>query len=424
MTKQKEDEWMRLTMAATCLFLAVLAPTMAGATTFSVNFCFEHGVDYEDVGAGEDFWTGNADRTARGIRVRVRRVSDNYNLYYTYTDYNGSQAGCTGNLTLDDDEEYLVRIYTEAKVGTNTIRVRNDPTNDQRFYWTWDSDFVPTSSETITVVTSVTRHWHLLAATGYTQYRRRGGLSNQTYIVYDEAHSSCGTCVPSEHNRVYVSTADTDLKFTIAHEMGHSLARKKNGGASANTDATASMGSCDSSFSSPPAWWVNTKEFQSTAASEGFAEFYSVLVFNDDADSDCFYDTGGSVDWDLDDVFDGTRVNCENGPVDSVSPPVTLDPAVDNRDYLGDMCSGTLNNRATAYDWLRFWWDYSTDHDTYFTDCAAIWNTADPNTWASGSSCNALTCPYDRLKNAAYAHAGSSGADFETAAGLNGVTRN
>lgn len=407
------------------LLLMMLAwPSFGGATTFPVNFCVEYNVDYADVDAGEDFWWNNsANKIARGIRIRVQRNSDGWNAFYDYADYNGSGAGCTGPITLDDSEDYLVRVYSEAEVGGNYIRVRNNPTNESRFYYTYDSDFVPSSTATVTVVTANHAAWRIAAAAGYSQYRRRGGMTGKTYILYDEALAACGgSCVPPAHNRIYMAPQQVDEKFTIVHEMGHSLARFKNGGGQPLTNDGGDGGDCgDSSVK----WWYNTNEFQSLAATEGFAEFYAALVFNDDGESDCFLHVGGaSPDWDLDGVGDSQLVNCELGPVDGLSPSVTLDPEVDHADYLGDMCSDTsTDNRATVYDWVRFWWDYSTDDGTYFTDCAAIWNTADPNTWGSGGGCVGAACPYVRLQTAASLHPGSSGVDFADTAEANGVHR-
>ena len=394
-------------------------PSAASAATYSVNFCAEYNVDYEDVDIGEDFWTNNSsNKTARGIRVRVRRNSDDDDRYYDYTDYNGSSAGCTGNITLDDDETYLIRVYSQALLDENYVVVRNNPTNNSRFAYTWDSAYRPSAGTTETIVTPNYAQWRIAAAAGYSQYRRRAGLNGKTYILYDEAYQG-QTGVPAIHNRIYIGPTATDRKFVIVHEMGHSLARFKNGGAQPVTNYASSEGDCESEGD----WGMNSKEYQSAAATEGFAEFYAAVIWNNDSQTNCWFYSANETDWDLDGEEDGNVLNCEFGPVDGISPPITLSPTVDGTDYLGDMCDGSLDNRATAYDWLRFWWDYTTNYDTYFTDCAVIWNLADPNTWTGGANCVGLTCPYDRLYGAALVHSGSSGSDFEDCAELNGTER-
>ena len=74
------------------------------------------------------------------------------------------------------------------------------------------------------------------------------------------------------------------------------------------------------------------------------------------------------------------------------SPPAVL---------LRESYHGTLTNRGTEWDWLRFWWDLTTDQDVYCTDCMDIWNTANPDTWNASGDGSGSNYPATRLRNAA-----------------------
>lgn len=365
-----------------------LCPVPSWAATYHVNFCAKYSVDFEDASSGvlDDFWTNNTDKAARGVRIKVESNSDpDPPVYYDYTDYTGVNEGCTGVLTLSSTDSYLVRIYSEALVGGNYIYVRNNPTNDQRFYTTIYSAFVPSQDESIDIDTPIGRHWNIAAAAGYTQYRRRGGLTGETYILYDEECDGGGSC--NDGGEIYLSPdVGAVRKYVIAHEMGHALAAELENGTYANFDYTASLGGCYTVATRDHE--INSKEYQSAAANEGFAHFYSAVVFNDDTETDCHVEYYKTVDWDLDGTVDDQTTDCESGPVNGA-------------DYLGDSCIGTITNRGVEYDWLRFWWDLTTDEGVYFTDCGHIWDRANPWSWNATGDSTGLNYPATRLRDAA-----------------------
>lgn len=73
----------------------------AWAVGYSVNFCAKYNIDFNDAGTtvGDDYFTDDSvNLDAHGTRIRVRRNSDSYDVFDTYTDWSGSNAGCTGNL--------------------------------------------------------------------------------------------------------------------------------------------------------------------------------------------------------------------------------------------------------------------------------------------------------------------------------------
>jgi hypothetical protein len=149
--------------------------------------------------------------------------------------------------------------------------------------------------------------------------------------------------------------------------------------------------------------------------------------------ADCDYSVryyGGGINWDLDfltskegDVDDPVEFSCADSPTISIP----------DLDYLGWGCLGTgeSNNRATEYDWLRFWWDWRTNHTPSLTlyDIQILWNAAHPETWtASGDETGDTggTYPRQRFKQAAWAFSlGDTGFlhDWNTLAADEGVGR-
>ena len=84
--------------------LALGAPVSAWAIDYDMVFCFEYDTDYDDATglSGDDYFTSNHARPARGARVRVVRNSDGYVEYEGYVPWQGSDAGCTPTLSLSD----------------------------------------------------------------------------------------------------------------------------------------------------------------------------------------------------------------------------------------------------------------------------------------------------------------------------------
>lgn len=141
-----------------------------------------------------------------------------------------------------------------------------------------------------------------------------------------------------------------------------------------------------------------TKEHSSAAATEGWANFYAALAFNRTDESDCAFMYNKNQDFDRDGVNDsigGTdSISCEASPI--------WDPvAVPSDDYLGNLCDTPYAHRSVELDWMRFFWDLTTDQDVSFSDLGDLWDIANPRTWnavgVNGSSSN----PWPRIEAAA-----------------------
>lgn len=170
-------------------------------------------------------------------------------------------------------------------------------------------------------------------------------------------------------------------------------------------------------------------EYQSGAAREGWAGFFSAWLWNYSGvpNADCFFDTHVIHDFDLDgdidnnygdtggdynvDPWDGA-LNCEGTevPSDSVHWPVPMADDIENyvydRDWLEDMyVAGAcdvhdLSNRGTQYDWLRYLWDMRTDEGIPIEELADIYVDMCPTTWAKndGEISSSEETPIGRLE--------------------------
>lgn len=368
----------------------LFASAHAHAAGTWVQVCGEYSVDYDDArsAVGDDYWTHNGDKTARGVRMKVTRNSDGAQMYYGYTAYTGVSAGCSPMMILDTSQTYRVRLYSEARVGGNTIVVRNNDTSKQRYYTDVETAWRPTVGVTRhTSDTGIHDAWNIAAAAGYAQARRRGGLSGETYVLYDQECSSGGSC--STSSAIYLSDTGASHKYIIVHEMGHALSRKANGNQGFSFSYDADTEDCHTRETR--AHEAASKEYQSAAAIEGFAHFYAAVVFNSDSQSGCGFAYYKTVDWDLDGTLDSADVSCEAAPMAGLT----------SGDWLGNTCGGTVANRGTEYDWLRFWWDLTTDQDVYFTDCVEIFADANPHTWNATDSGSSSSDPATRLRGSA-----------------------
>jgi hypothetical protein len=105
------------------------------------------------------------------------------------------------------------------------------------------------------------------------------------------------------------------------------------------------------------------------------------------------YDRQYASDFDLKNGDDNGGVeagqtNCEGVPDTGLESYVTakdwLEDLVNASDPAG--CTGTLVNRSTQYDWLRFWWDMYTDQDIAPRDLADIYDDMNPQSWDEDGS--------------------------------------
>lgn len=374
-----------LPVASLFALCALAVPQQAAA--YWVDFCADYRVAYADgdSGVGDDYFTNNNNKPARGARIRVTENSSGTDVFNDYTPYEDPGTGCTGDLWLVGSESYTVKILADASVRNNTIEVRGPGGG----YWasTWASSFTPTATETIDITTGLHDAWNIAAAAGWAMKRRTGGVSGETFTFFNQAcPGGTGNC--NSGGDIYVIT--TDSKYVIVHEMGHRLARFANNDNADTFSYLASPDACHTNNPGGTGHEINSKEYQSAAAMEGIASYYAAVAFNKTNEFDCNYASHRWIDWDLDGVQDEPTVDWDSdGNVDYW--PFNCEGAAiagqDAKDYLGDYClgSGVIWNRGTQYDWIRFFWDLDTEHSLGASDIFNLWDDANPHNWSTSS---------------------------------------
>lgn len=370
------------------LSLTVLLVATASATTYNVRFCAEYSIDFDDANAiGDDYFIANTDRPARGALVLIQRVSDNEEIFLSYTPWDGTYAGCTPILPLSSDSTYRVSVYSSALVNGNTINVLDNDSTDDLYAFVEFTAYTPWANGTVWFDTSVQPQWNIAAAAGWAMYRRPIGLTGESFDLYTQACDSGGSC--RDGNSTKISTGGSNRKYIIAHEFGHLVAYRKNGNVGPSSSYGASPSNCYTDLDQDHE--AVSMEYQGAAASEGFAHYYAAVAFNLTTEYDCMFSYYKPVDWDRDADLDEGDASCEVEPYSGVG----------GADYLGSWCSGYLVNRGTEWDWLRFLWDLDTDEGVATTTIFDIYVSSDPDSWTATGSGSGGSYPAARLRSAA-----------------------
>lgn len=364
----------------THLLIAVLlllprAPSIASPTIYDVDFCGWYQVSFAD-DAGSlplgsplyDYWTTNANRPTRGAKIKVLRNSDGAVVHNDFTPWTGSDAGCTGPISLASTESYEVRIYASAEVHGNTIKVKNNDTLQQVWYSVAEPAYRPTADITEGVFTGSHAAWNIAASAGWAMKRRNGGINGETFVMYTQACPSGGTNCTSA-GEVYLNVGDS--KFVNVHELGYALGYFANGGVRAAASTGLADPTCPAQAGSHD---LNSLEWQSGAANEGFASYYAAVAWNQTQETNCTYVlTRQWADWNLDGIDNDVDVFSCEGAVPGES---------DAEDYAGEFCSPS-SNQGTQLDWMRFFWDLDNKEGLNTTDIVNIWVGSAPENWTS-----------------------------------------
>ncbi len=346
----------------------------------STRFCIEYSPEFEDVEGRDDWWTSNSNKTARGVRVRVRDTSTGNSPFYGYA---GRNSGCTPFIGLDTSRQYQIRVYSQAKVSpgaVNMIDVRN--ASDQRYFKTLVSSYSPAAgTEVLTWNNASNSVVNIMAAAGYSVNKRYGGLSGETFTIFNDECSYGGSCAKEEGGgTVYLSENGRVRKYIIAHEIGHVVGIKVNEGKRAKMGALHCQPICQRVGSGCPKNHVMTsKEYQGKAAHEGFAHFYAATVWNDPSENGCAFAYYINYDFDRDGTVEGWEykpwVSCR------ASWPDQDEHGVPDADFLHNVCANVYSNRGTQYDWLRALWNLHNNDGVSYGAISRIWDNADPHTW-------------------------------------------
>lgn len=327
----------------------LLATTPALAATYNVDVCARYDVNLvdADVSVGDDHFTSDTTHPAWGALVVVVEVGGP-GVYADYAEDAGSSAGCIPTLALDSTKTYSIKVHSRASIAGNTVYVWTDTTETTLSQF-GPSLWQPTSSGTKTVTSPVADTWNIAAAAGFAQVRDTGGLTGQQYDFVQDAGS---TSWDRTNDRVLIGSMGGERKYMIDHEFGHMLVARAMGGGDAHSYDSADDDNCDSPGTSDQHALLE-REYQSAAAWEGFAHYYGIITFNNVTGSDCWFMYWKPADWNGDHDVDDANEAASGASWPIASCAAAMSPP-DVGDWLGDYCTGTVANRGTEFDWLRF----------------------------------------------------------------------
>ncbi len=435
----------------------VSSPTLAvDYDTKDVTLCVKTETDFVDVAwGGGDYWTSNSVRRLRGVHVRFTDVTG---TWWEFMDDDGCKVV---EITVDRDssEDYFVYVESNSEMGSYKVFSYWESSDGSSYGFAWEADLfdIDNSSPLLVIPDSDVdiRVWQNLALGVYALYR-----SSTNYYIAGHGNTAgcpdssipcCGqdawelsdeSSMPEkEINFVskpvgtYSSTWDSPdshpdyfgsevpgvkvydggsanygkHKHKIAHELGHVVMWLRVGDDDVAKDNDAEefgcMGSWQDEAMNDPAnnKGLITREYEAIAIWEGWADFFSAWLWNDDSEAGCEYKNNNFHDFDLDGDLDNNYVlntfdgvfSCEGAGLDpDFSEPLPMDPLeeyVTAKDWLQDMyddasaCpdeSGTYTTGYnTKYDYLRYFWDMASDQGVSIEKLGTVLVDMCPATW-------------------------------------------
>ena len=388
-----------------------LSTTRAVADPVTVRFCGWYDVSFEDVAElqphlDDDYLRDNAPKPARGAQIVARETSFPYAPTAVFVDDAHPELACSQGVVLDDDKTYDLMLFAHARVGGNVLRVRTcdgDPsdaddveceTPNRTYVHVEPEPWRPTSGLKH-ITTAPGPEWNIAAAAGFAMYRRDGCLQGERFTLFTEVchwdiDSSCQV-----GQSVYIGPAAAHRKYVIAHELGHAVAEAGNQWRDELGMASDSRPPCQSG--------IIESDYSSVAAIEGVAWYYAAVAFNNTTHDDC--EIYRPDDYDGSGAIEGSRneltPSCRGDPQWRLYPFAQSFETWPDRGYLHAMCEETHDDRGTALDWMRAFWEADADRGFDTCDVLRMWDLADPDGWSPAGG--GVDAPRDRLEAAAEA---------------------
>jgi hypothetical protein len=307
----------------------------AAAAQLPVTLCLEWYTAPVDNGFGEDYGLDDGGWRARGALVRIY-YSGNL-LYDGYL----NEAGCRtvyigqGGGQLHVEIEGVARLFNGW--GYNYLhRMLETPLGAPLLHWTQAININNVQGNAPAYRPEVFGNDAFSIISYAAQERFNGGLSGHSmYLIQDgcDGDDSRGSCsIPYQGVRtMFVTQGQWRRKYLIGHEYGHSI-----------LSFAVSGGANDCSYGSGSAsnHGMNSVEYASCAAMEGWAHFVSASIWNDDSETD---NPGGRfVYWDnAETIYD-------------------VEPA-EQECYARIASNSGCDVYGVEKDWMRQWWDYRTN---------------------------------------------------------------
>ncbi|MEM6925869.1 MAG: hypothetical protein AAF602_02985 [Myxococcota bacterium] len=369
--------------------LALLLAGPAHAQVVNATLCFEYDVNYSDTdiaALSDDYITSDIPhQPARDAVVHI----ENDTLTWL------------GDIVVTLNSSGCATVGLQA-VWRYTLKLRAEGTTDGV---DWEVvgpgggvyvNFAATNWQPVasppTFTTGVHPAWNIVSTIRHSL--ERINVPSAAYTFHDSGcPGSTGAASCERSPDIWIDPSHDDNKYIIAHELGHAVMESCNNERDENLDGGGTGGNCTSAARGNLA----KKEYQSNAANEGAAWYYSALTFNRRTDNDC--QIARCLDHNATGFCTTTELypSCEG----LVSEPWS------NLDYLGSHCTGTLTGRAVRFDYVRAFWDLTQDapngsgQGLIFPDVCDLWLEARPDTWDANGGGSSGNDPETRLRDAA-----------------------
>lgn len=307
-------------------------------------------------GITEDYYLTQTVQTfpARGIQVEV--ITGNQTLIKGYTD---ASTGCIQFMDSSiSGSNYVtdINVSSIARLGSTVIRAHDagstatSRTPGELFVTSFVNTLVsPNVTRRVTI--PLMQNWNAFETASYALWRVRTGLDGKVISMgFDSAGSSSifpGATDWIEENAHLIRIKDTSrqLKFEVAHELGHAAARLNYGQNGAENSFSAAFvypGTDAQDCDNDSSYDLRSAEWNGLGFKEGYANLYSARVFNDRDDDGTFRMLGRTISLER---FQAAGLGNPSGG------------------HIQNHCYSNLtvpNGVSTTEDWTRFLWDIYT----------------------------------------------------------------
>jgi len=444
-------------------FLCGLASPTAQAATVNNRICVDWDIGFTDqwtledetgLGPPDDIWATDDDVPATGLMYYLYEISGGTTtlIHWAYLGGPGTNAGCTTSYALDTTKRYSFVVLSAAVVADDLVQMlasTQDPRMMSMVGFLSQAPLIPTPINPTGTRNLRLRNamWTDTLAAAAKTVERFAPTGSQTFVVYpwgmDRADPGVtrldgGGMAWSHEGKAYIPPQSRSKRYTVAHEIGHSIINLLTGGGIPKDDsyentAGAAFTPCPSSSNGHQSGSV---EYAATALSEGWADFVANSTWNRIDQPDCWSKIGGAIDWNADGVYNdyflpllGTGIptrspenielptwqDCEG---DSATPTISSGTYLPSGvytggDYIGETCGlhgiSVLGNET---DWSRMFWDMATEGGMSRAELVEVIGIAKSNSscWETGlTSSTSSTCgPNARMAQGAFDVGGSS----------------
>jgi hypothetical protein len=316
--------------------------TGASALAAAQWLCVRVLTTYADAGRGEDYWTDKNPtfRPIRGADIKV--FHDGTSFTSRLGDgLDGSKAACldVSGHGIAANELLTLELYTTGEVNGHALRVETESTGNRAMAST--TIFYDGTDDPIDLTPGVSSYnrFNIYMAATYAMFRH-GGTGNASLTI--KADASIGTQIHKSSNIIFVNPANTQQKFSVAHEVGHFVSRDSGAFFGVTVDPCDDYRTNDGTACDSASHALKSKEHARCAALEGFADFYAADVFNDHAETECWASVGGSA-----------TIDCQDGNADFP------------KRYMERFCASPIPGTSLAgfgveIDWMRVFWGVHT----------------------------------------------------------------